>query len=469
MLNINNLVKSTAVLCAAATLVACGGSSDSADSSGFFKFYNASSNSPAIYTELGDADYPAVSFGNSTYLYEVALDDYDFSLSWQQSSDDFYTFVEQTVAIEKDQISLLVLAGDIDNPQMISYQFEDEDIDSDEEQFGSRVLNVHADEQAVDLYMARSDQTFNEAQLVSSASFGQLSDVQLWDLESYQFFITDAGSDQLLYQSEEITFSYTSHYVFVVRENIGPGGSNYVLDVLNKTGGVVSYDDKDSDAQIRFYNGLSPHELLPQFEDEITLGLAGNNDELSIDVLARGQFSEPQPIEFGDYALDIAAVGDDIPFADNYLLSMAANTDSTVFVYHREEEVEDEQTEELETELYVNVVAVENSQRISLYDHQIKVINLVDDFSRLSVYFVRNNETVETANYKVETSTASPRVITLPNNSYDVSVLGSENQSDLLLAFDQISLDSDSGDLFMILEEDGLGGYSVSWRQQKPE
>ena len=457
------------VLSAASLLAACGGSSDDSTNSGYFKFYNASSNSPAIYTALGEADYPGVGFGNSTYLYELGLDDYDLELSWQQSSDDFHTFVEHTLEIKKDQIALWVLAGDIDNPQVLSFEFEDEEIDSDEEQFGARVLNVHGNEAPVEVYMSRSDQSFNEAQLVSSANYAQLSNLHFWDLDSYQFYITAPNSDEVLYQSEEITFSYTSHYVFVVRENIGPGGSDYVFDVLNKTGGVVSYDDKDSSAQIRFYNGLSQHNLLPQFEDQIEVGLVGNNDELNIDALAKGYFSEAMPIEFGDYALDITAVGDQDPFADNYLLSMAPNTDTTVFVYHREEEVEDEDTDELETELYVNVVAVENSQRVSLYDHQIKVINLVDDFSRLSVYFVRNNETIETASYQLDTTSASPRTVTLPNNSYDVSVLGQENQSDLLLAFDQISLDADSGDLFMVIEEDGQGGYSVSWHSQKAE
>ena len=457
------------VFCAAASLVGCGGSSDSSANSGYFKFYNASSNSPAIYTELGDSEYPAVSYGNSTYLYELELEEYDLALSWQQSSDDFHTFAEQTVSIKKDEISLLVLAGDIDNPQMLSYQFEDEDIDSSEDKFGARVLNLHSDSSAVDVYMARSDETFNEAVLVSSASFGDLSDIQYWDTESYQLFVTQPGSSEVLFQSEDIAFSYTSHYVFVVRENAGVGGSDYVLDVLNKAGGVVSYDDKDSTAQVRFYNGLTVHDLLPDFSDEISLDLVGNNDDLMVDTLAKGEFSFPQEIAFGDYALDITAIGYDAPFADNYLLSMSPNVDTTVFVYHREVEVENEQTDELETELFVNVVPVENSQRISLYDHQIKVINLVDDFSRLSVYFVRSNETVDTANYTVDTSSASPRTITLPNNTYDVSVLGSENQSDLLLTFDQISLDADSGDLFLIIEEDGQAGYKMSWHSQKAQ
>ena len=214
---------------------------------------------------------------------------------------------------------------------------------------------------------------------------------------------------------------------------------------------------------------MTEHDLLPDFSDEISLDLVGNNDDLMVDMLAKGEFSVPQEIAFGDYALDITAIGYDAPFADNYLLSMSPNVDTTVFVYHREVEVENEQSDELETELFVNVMPVENSQRISLYDHQIKVINLVDDFSRLSVYFVRSNETVDTANYYVETSSASPRTITLPNNTYDVSVLGSENQSDLLLSFDQISLDADSGDLFLVIEEDAEQGYKMSWHSQKAQ
>jgi hypothetical protein len=104
-------------------LAGCGGSSDSADAVGYFKFYNASSNSPAIYASLDDRDYPGISFSQSTNLYELDNTSYELSLAYKEGSDDYYTLVEQEVQITNGEIDLLVLGGDIDNQQVLSVEF----------------------------------------------------------------------------------------------------------------------------------------------------------------------------------------------------------------------------------------------------------------------------------------------------------------------------------------------------------
>ncbi|NQY36563.1 MAG: hypothetical protein HRT37_16640 [Alteromonadaceae bacterium] len=59
----------------------------------------------------------------------------------------------------------------------------------------------------------------------------------------------------------------------------------------------------------------------------------------------------------------------------------------------------------------------------------------------------------------------------MPNNSYDVSILVKENVSELLLAFDQLSLSSDSRDLFMLIEEgeQSNSGYKVKFILQNED
>lgn len=197
------------------------------------------------------------------------------------------------------------------------------------------------------------------------------------------------------------------------------------------------------------------------------------NGNKKISSVAKGQFSNTVELSFGDYSLNITPTDNETQFAKNHFVSLAANSDKTVFLYLSEEEEEDDDNSNTEEEisLYVNTLSVKNSHRISLFDHQINVINLVDDFSILDIYFVRSSETVSSADYHLKSTRANPQIINLPNNSYDVSILVKENVSELLLAFDQLSLSSDSRDLFMLIEEgeQSNSGYKVKFILQNED
>lgn len=300
-----------------------------------------------------------------------------------------------------------------------------------------------------------------------------MRNVSYIDLETYKFYITESGNAEVLYESTDIDFLYTSQYIIVIRENTGPSNSTFTLDKLSKTTSAIEYPDKDSRAELRIYNGLAQHQLLPEFQNKIDIYLTGVNGNEKISSVAKGQFSNTIGLSFGDYSLNITPNDDEIPFTKNHFVSLDANSDKTVFLYLSEEEEEDDGDSDTEEDisLYVNSLPVENSHRISLYDHQINVINFVDDFSLLDIYFVRSNETVSDADYHLKSTRATPQTITLPNNSYDVSILVKENESELLLAFDQLSLSSDSGDLFMVIEEDeqSSSGYKIQFILQNED
>ncbi len=91
-----------------------------------------------------------------------------------------------------------------------------------------------------------------------------------------------------------------------------------------------------------------------------------------------------------------------------------------------------------------------------------------EEFTSLEVYFVRTNETVSSAEYGLTSSHATPRTLVLPNNTYQVSVIAEIDQSERLLVFDSLTLDAESGDLFMLIEEDqeNSEGYSIQFIPQ---
>jgi hypothetical protein len=453
-------------------LAGCGGSSSDTDASGYLKFYNASSNSPYIYLSLDEVDYTGANYGHSSGMYELTSTQYEMELSYKEGSNDFNIFDEQEIQITDEKVNLVMLTGDISTPEVITYRYDDEDPETEDDVFTFRVVNMHQQSPGIDIYIAKDDETFNEAVLLGSYAYKDMSDSHYIDLDSYKYYLTETGSNEVIYESADIGYIYTTQYILVIRENTGPSNSSYTIDQLSKTSSI-SYPDKNARAELKLYNGLTQHELLPQFSNQIDVSLTGVNGNDSVTALARGEFSQSLDLSFGDYALDFTATGDETAFARNHFVSLASNSDKTVFVYHTEVEDPDDGDDNTieETNLYVNTLSVDNSTRVSLYDHQINVINLVDDFDHLNIHFVRSNETVETAEYKVTSTRAAPRSVTLENNSYDVNILVDENESELLLAFDQITLDADSSDLFMVIEEDAnvSSGYSVKFVKQNEE
>ncbi|NQZ08773.1 MAG: hypothetical protein HRT35_16580 [Algicola sp.] len=457
----------------ATSLVGCGGSSSDSESAGYLKFYNASNNSPYVYLSLDENNLAGAYFGQSAGVYTLTTASYEMALYFKESSNDFHTFDEQTLQVTNDQVNLVMLTGDIQSPVVMTYQYEDEDPETEEDIFTFRFINQYQQTSALDVHIAKDGETFNEAVKLGSYSPLEMSDSQYFELQSYKFYLTQPGSSEVLYESADIDFLYTTQYIFVIRENGGASDSAFVIDMLAKTTAVVAYPDKNAGAQLKIYNGLTPHDLLPGFSAKIDVSLNGLNANESVTALDKGQFSEVLDISFGDYALDISAAGEVTPLAENFFLSLTANDDKTLFIYQTEVEEADDgdanTTEEVT--LYVNTLPVNNSQRVSLYDHQINVINLVDDYTSLKIYFVRSNETVSTAANHLSSTRANPQTITLENNSYDVSILVDENESELLLAFDQLSLDSQSGDLYMIIEEDESSdsGYTVKLLPQNTD
>ena len=170
---------------------------------------------------------------------------------------------------------------------------------------------------------------------------------------------------------------------------------------------------------------------------------------------------------FGDYSVDLTLPDSITAFTKNHLLTLPANADKTAFFYFYEQTEENEDGSE-DTTVFVNSLMVDNSNRFSYYDHSINVINLVDDFTLIDFYFVRSNETVKTAAYNLQSRFITPQNIALLNNTYTVYAIGKENNNELVLSTETLTIDETSGDLFMLLQEseDSPSGYHMTFSSQ---
>lgn len=454
-------------------LMACSSDDDDDSGTGYLQFYNASVNSPAIYPTVTDDDenediLTGVEFADASAYYEYNIDDYALSLSWQDDEDSLNSFYDGTLSITDEHFTLVVLADELSAANVYQYQIPIEDPDSEDEVFNLRFINMNNFDGGVDIYQSKSDETFNEAQMIVSQTKGEISDGVEYELDNYVFYLTAAGSDEVLYQSESIAFAYTSQYVFVVRENTGAGSSPFTLDKLLNSSTVTSYADEDAEAEIRVYNAIAVNaEGFANYSGSFNLHIDAVSEQPLVSDLAQGQFSDTQPLDFGDYAVTLTTPDNSTVLSNNHLLTLGSNTDKTAFFYLFEEITEDSDGNE-ESEFYVNSLVVENSNRNSLYDHYVTAINLVDDYSLVDFYFVRSNETIDNATYSLQNRYVTPLSISLLNNTYTIYAVATDNNSERILASEVLTLDENIADLFMILEEDesSASGYKMTFNAQ---
>jgi hypothetical protein len=476
-------------------LSACGGSDDDSSAEGYVKLYNTANNSPAIYLTVDEdfstsdddveVTYNGVPYGDASNTNTIVNGNYFYELSWQDGdstdSSDLTVVYENGLKINKDAIHFIVISEDILAPSVTTYDIDiiDEEDDVTYDRFNFRILNMHANNEGIDVYLSQADESFNEAEFIGQYGYQALSDNQKFDHDDYIFYVTQAGSTEVLFQSNEINFSYSGQYVIAIRENTGVGSSPYVLDKMSNTL-IETFIDADSEAQFNAYNAIKEHELLPDYQGTFSLHLNGVDDTPEVESLKMGELSEPVELDKGDYSVDMTIADDSDLLLKNHLLSLEENTHKTAFFYLDEVEVDDDNDGDVdengdgivdEIRLDVHSLVVSNSSRSSIHDHEIKMINLIDntDFGAFTIYFVRSDETIDTALYKKTVSFADSGSLYLKNNTYQVYVVARDNSSDIILNSFELTLDEDSNEQFMVVETDDTSptGYKVRMFDQK--
>ncbi|NMP33492.1 hypothetical protein HII17_18245 [Thalassotalea sp. M1531] len=477
-------------------------SSDEDTDIGYIQFYNASANAPDIYMtidediELDSEDdddehvertFTGVSYSETGGRIEILEGDYYVELGLQQEDstarDDLSLIYQQPLEIFEDVISLYVLAEDVTTPRVLNYDIEiiDDDEDDENDLFNLRVLNLHTDIMDVDVYVSGTDETFNEATLVVSSTYTALTDNLKLEQDDYIFYLTASGSDEVLFESTEVSFSFSSQYVLMIRENLGVDTSPFVIDVLTNSS-TFEYKNDGSLARFRAFNALNENELLANYNGAVDLYTDTASVQPSVTELNFGQFSEAITLEHGDYSFALNIASSDEQLLKNHLVTLSANDDKTIFFYSSEEYVdhdgdgdvdEDGDGQVDEIEITVNSLVVSNSSNQGIYQHDINIVNLIDDedFSAVDVYFVRSDEFINTAENSATVPFSANDVISLLNNTYQVFIVASINSSEVILASDYLTLDEESEDLFLLLESDesSATGYKLTFAAQNVE
>jgi hypothetical protein len=414
----------------------------------YIQFYNAVPNSKSTAITLIDSQDETesylgqVSYSRATALNTVtANNEYSLSLSYLDDYGKEEIFKEQTIELEKAERMVAIFTGSYDTPDVVSVVYDRYDL---EDEFRLYFANVTSKTAQLEILIAEAGESIETAALIGDFNYGGVLESDKFELAEYHFFIRELDTGDVIFDSENITFSYSTQYLIVLKDAFGPSQSNIAMDVIGNTSSVYEFDDLDALAQFRTYNTI-------ENVSSIDVSIEGNTP-LTIENLAPLSMTEFQTVEFGDYQLSVSSDEVDVAIEDS-LLTLNQNESKTVIIYQDKNQT---------------ISALDFTQYIvpSSYQHNVDIINLIEDYEDVNVYFVKSDETIDTATEYALSIDFSERYSRTLNSNYYTILLVNENdneQKKLLARLDDVYLETTAGLVLIADDADpSIGGYKLT-------
>ncbi|HEY0921195.1 hypothetical protein [Rheinheimera pacifica] len=436
------------LLLGSVTLTGCGGSSSDDTSatytSSYIQLYNGSANSTSTRLILTNSDDSSVLAGSATYADATSLvtytpATYDIKLSRLNSDGDDISILETSMTLRQSYKHLLLLTGDYNNPELLKLEFLRDDSLTDT--FKLYVVSLLPDD-AYDVYLSKSDATFDDATLAATLNYSQISSPLEFDSGNYIIYVTDAGSRDILFQSSKYNFQYLTEYVLVPRIASGPLAGNIAVDVINNTTTVGNLTDLTAQAQFRLYNSI----------DSIGNSDVYLNDSVAFTSLAADSLSAYVELAAKDYRLS-ASNEQGVFYLNSALMTLNQGQSKAVVLYQN-------------TNANTAAVVVEESNAPQIYDFDINVVNTITSYSSLGVYFVPPNETIDTAEYYITSlNSGAQKEINVPDGEYTIYLTYTDsNKNKTLLAESEVQQFVAGSNYLLVAEPDSTrnSGYKLS-------
>ena len=403
-------------------LSACGSSSDDEEevfADAYLQFYNGSANSATtIMAEVDGNTLGSAPYGDASGLITADSGEVELEFFRIDADDQKVTLEEVTVDLSDGEKVLMILSGDYETPSFIEHRYKREEL---EDHFRLFATSVISESGSYDLYMSAAGEPFTAANLLGTVVYEQFDELTYWDPDSesdnfnqgeYTLYLTLPGSNEPFYESETISFAYDTEYVLALRTTSGAIQNNVVVDFIINSSAVANYADEDATAQYRIYNSLNDSE-------SVSLNLAGNDDTNYNTTLNANTLSEFNEVEFGDYRLT-ALLGDE--GFNNRLVTLNQGESKAIIIYRDDED-------------NLSSISFQESNLPQVFDHQLQVVNLVPDYFDIDFFFVRKDQTIESADYRLAgLDYKESRSITLPSDFYElIAVYDDNNDTQVLL------------------------------------
>ena len=107
---------------------------------------------------------------------------------------------------------------------------------------------------------------------------------------------------------------------------------------------------------------------------------------------------------------------------------------------------------------------IAQAQPQSIYDYDINVVNVIQDYSTLSVYFVGPSQTIDTTEHYIKSLNRSGQTeINLPDGEYRVLLVYTDNNKNrTLLAETDFEQFVSGSNYLVVAEPDGSSAYKLN-------
>ena len=405
-------------------LSACGGSSGSSTdySYAYIQFYNASPNGANVEMREVDGDsFGSAQFGDTTSMYSMEKDEYELEFIRTDSDDQEVLIDTYTVDLKTGYKTLIVMSGDFSDPIITEYQYERETL---EDHFRLFALSVTIDQDSYDFYLSDAGDPFEAANFLGTVTASEMIELDYWDPDDdsdyfdegeYTIYLTEPGSTDVVFESQTIDFAYETEYLMTMRDVSGAIQDGLIVDTILNSSTVTALTDVEADAQYRIYNSTNLSTAL-----DVTFGGTTDEEDVAFSLDA-GELSEFTAITYGDYRVTVSDSTGEFAQLSNKLITLNQGESKAILIYERNGAL--------------GAATFVESGLPQAYDKTVNFINLVEDFDDVDFYLVRNDETIDTAEYdlqNLEFGESDSEV--LPSDYYEViAVYEDDNEEQILL------------------------------------
>ncbi|SNY53401.1 hypothetical protein SAMN06297280_2400 [Arsukibacterium tuosuense] len=430
------VVARSLTLGAALTLAACGSSSDEPEQSkSYVQFYNGATATANPTFKLDDTSISSASFAEASNVISVDTADYTLDVTETGSNS---PLLSDEISLSQDQKHLFIMTSADEQFDYLSLSFAREK--ELEDQFDLYLTNLAASQPQLDIYLSEATESFADATLLDSVTLHEISnDASRNATGKYNVYLAEAGADAPLFVGKNLDFSFENTYVLVVRDQHGPIAEQLAVDVILNSSSVAHYAHQDAQAQFRLYNSLT---------QPVQVALDNSN----IASLATAELGTYYQLAKGDYSLSVRDTNDQL-LLNSALLTAAAGESQLVLLYQNENN-------------QLEALAIKESDKPQIQANDVIVSNLVADFSRLNIYFIREDETIATARHNIKNlEFKKQHSLNLPKDYYAIALVHvAENGSTTLLdKTDSLMLQADARYLLTAEQDDSApSGYRVN-------
>lgn len=405
-------------------ITACGGS-DSTESDyefAYIQFYNASPNGANVEMREVDGDsFGFAQFGDTTSMYSMESGTLELEFIRTDADDQEVYIDTYSVTLKTGYKTLVIMSGDFANPIITEYSYERETLEDHFRLFG---LSVTADNSAYDFYLSESGDPFEAANLLGTVTTDGMIEFEYWDKDDdsddfdqgeYTLYLTQPGTSDVVFESQTLNFVYATEYVLTLRDVSGAIQDGLIVDTILNSSSVTALTDVEADAQYRIYNATD-------IGTPLTVTFGGNTDEDDVSfTLGEGEISAFSAIRYGDYRVTVSDSSGEALSLNNKLITLNQGESKAILVYEKDGQL--------------GAATFVESGLPQAYDKTVNFINLVSDFDDVDFYLVRNDETIDTAEYDVQNLTfAESADEVLPADYYEViAVYEDDNNEQVLL------------------------------------